>query len=574
MCMATDLLLEDTLNLSSQRSILIFIAYLFLFGSTALSQPLYVERYTTEHLDLEYLWLQDNLSSAPQAYFPATTSKVARYLEKVRIHGARTSYAAYLLNSYGSSVLPNAEHSPTQSGRFIGWAIGDIMRQESFSDKLFTHGDHLFTTVDTTRGTEFGLDLVQRYDLLIDNRFKDSGFLVQTWGIESWLNLGEHWGAWVRFMDSVERGAGNHTTIYSPYAAYVVKSPESISFDETHTYIGYDNGVVAVRIGRGKHTWGPSHWNHLLLGNQHAAYPYAELQIDINDHIRFIAFHGDLNPGNSSLDTLYITPEGNDRRVFERKYISAHRLEVNPVNWLSFGFNEAVIYGEREREWGYLVPYNLFWSEGHVQRMDDNVIWNMDIRLRPFRNTMLYGEFLLDEANLTALGSEDFANRTGYTIGGRFIGIPRSDIRAEYTRIRPFVFTHWYLINIPTNWGEPLSTLLPPNSDEWHLSWRYIIHNRLTVELFASARRHGATPEGAQPVGGDIRETRDGNEGIYPFLDGRRQDSRELGGEIRWQALERFYFSLYAAQGTDAGQEYHKYALRGAYNFWLDSPAD
>jgi len=546
---------------------LLTLTLLILFPTAALSHPLFVERYNSDSFDTEYLWLRSDSVYAPAGFFPVTTSYASDYINRSRkqING---DYGRYLIQQYSLSFGHTPLNYQTQSRRFTGWLFGDILHMHSFSNYLFREGDHLFTLHDSTRVIEYGLDFIQRFDIIQDPRFKDHAFITYSWGVESWMNYGPHWGAYVRFMDTTERGAGNHTTIYSPYSGYIAGRGTSISYDETEAYLGYQNKNIAVRVGRGKHSWGPSHWNHLLFGYLYAPYPYIELQVNLGDYIRFISFHGELNPGKSLRDTVYVTPEGNVRRVYRDKYIGAHRLEITPTDWISIGLNEAVVYGERPIQIGYVLPFNLYWSEGHQQNWDDNIIWDADIRIKPMRNVLFYAEFLLDEANLAALGTSEFGNRTGYTVGGRFIGLPRQDIRIEYTKLRPFVYTHWYPINRPTTWDTPLATELPPNSDEWNFSWIYHPTNRIDIEIFGTKRRHGATPPNSDPVGGSATETRLGNEGTYPFLAGVRQSSEEIGVGFQWQALERLTARLRLATGQDESKAYNRFLFRFNYNFW------
>jgi len=358
--------IQNTWMSRSFRNYLLILILTGLFPTLASSHPLFVERYNSDSFDTEYLWLRSDSLFAPSGFFPVTTSYASDYINSSR-NQIKGNYARYLIQKYSLSFGHTPLNYQTQSRRFTGWLFGDILNMRSFSRNLFREGDHLFTMHDSTGVIEFGLDFIQRIDTIQDPRFKDRAFIAYSWGVESWMNYGPHWGAYVRFMDTTERGAGNHRTVYGPYSGYIAGSGTSISYDETEAYLGYQSKNIAVRIGRGKHSWGPSYWNHLLLGYLYAPYPYIELQVNLGDHIRFISFHGDLNPGRSLRDTVYTTPEGNIRRVFRDKYIGAHRLEFTPTDWISIGLNEAVIYGERPAQIGYLIPFNLYWSEGHQQ---------------------------------------------------------------------------------------------------------------------------------------------------------------------------------------------------------------
>ncbi len=548
--------------------ILVLFTTVMPFGTLASAKPLFLERYGAEQLDLEYYWISGLTDHPGSICYPFSHPYVMAVLDDLDNHAGLKGYSGYL---YGRHMLFYDSDRPgddgTRTRRFTNWLLQDLLGIGGFTRDLYRFNNDLYQQRDGK--LVFGANQIQRFESIYDETFRNDSFIIYTWGIETWLTYRQRFGAYLRFTDTVERGAGGHYEVYAPYAGYytATKDHTSISYDETITYLGYRGEYFSTRIGRGKHHWGPGTWHQLSFGSTHAPYPYLEGSFHWRNRIRLTAFHADLNPEPVVRDTLYTTPEGNVRLATDRKWLAAHRLEVIPASWLTLGFSEAVFYGERDPQFEYMLPLNIYWSENHHQDMDDNVMWAADLRIRPMKGLALHGELLIDEMNLGAFGSEEFGNRTGYLAGGRWIGplgFMRHQLRVEYVRLRPFVYTHWFEINVATHFGENTGSRLQPNSDEWNFSWQFFPVNELMLELFAMGRRHGETPPGAEPVGGSVYETRAGNAGIYPFLAGQRQDRNEVGITVRWQALESLAIHLTGAAGKDSGEDSKRF-LAGLY---------
>ena len=543
------------------------LLFLLLAASTTFATPLTIEKTNADQLDLEYFWVSGDVQYAPFTRFPVPRQEVLSFLPGDSSLGGLTSQGQYLDNLYRLAWDPQWRTRPTRTRRFFQGLFQDVLGVGGFTHSLFRYNLDLFQQGDDD--LVFGANVVQRAEGIFDQSFKDKPFVLYQWGVETWMTYKGRFGAQMRFTDTTERGTGNHTTVYAPYAGYIAYNHgTSISYDETVASIGYTGEMFRARIGRGRHAWGPALLQRLVLSDQTAPYPYVEAEFDWHKRLLLTWFNGRLDPSPMPSDTLYLTPEGNVRKASKEKYIAAHRLEIIAAPWMTIGMTEAVIYGERAPEIGYLLPLNLYWSEGHNQDHDDNLMWSADLRLRPMKGILLFGELLIDEMHFSAFGTDQFGNRTAYTVGGRWIPPSLSgkiDLRTEYTKLRPFIYTHWFPINVATHYGENLGSPLQPNSDEWKVRLRYHPVPELTLGGYAWGRRHGATPEGADPVGGSVWETRKGNQGNYPFLDGIREDSNEAGVEFRWNALEELVLFVEGGRGVDVGKSYTR--VIGGFHF-------
>ncbi len=163
--------------------------------------------------------------------------------------------------------------------------------------------------------------------------------------------------------------------------------------------------------------------------------------------------------------------------------------------------------------------------------------------------------------------------RLGIWGGVRWInplGLSQHEWGIEYTRLRPFVYGHFFNINLPTHYGYSLGSTLPPNSDELRTSWKFRLRPDFTIDLFSIFRRHGTTPEGQDSVGGSIYEMVGGDVEIkehYPFLDGKREDLREIGVQGCFRILERVELNAVCGIGEYNDKKYNRILLGLYWNY-------
>ena len=100
----------------------------------------------------------------------------------------------------------------------------------------------------------------------------------------------------------------------------------------------------------------------------------------------------------------------------------------------------------------------------------DNGNLYFDIQTSFIPNLELQGTFFLDENILSNLAELDsFKNKTAYQLGlfwYEAFTINNLSWILEYTRIRPYVYSHANIKNTYTAWGTNLGHRIGPNSDE------------------------------------------------------------------------------------------------------------
>jgi hypothetical protein len=235
------------------------------------------------------------------------------------------------------------------------------------------------------------------------------------------------------------------------------------------------------------------------------------------------------------------------------KYLAAHLLSVGPVAGVRLSVGEAVIYGGRPIEIGYLNPLNFLKSQEHYLRDRDNSLLYAAVRVWPVKRLELDGEFMIDDMVFSRIGSGYWGNKTAWRIGARVIGIPITsiDVCAEYTRLEPYVYTHFSAANAYLHDGiVPAAGGNEPNSHTMggEIAWAPV--PRLHAVFSATLTEHGdnevADTGVVRNVGGNVREgfRREVSADTVTFLDGLFEQRRTASLSIEYEVLRNVYLRL------------------------------
>ncbi|HEX9934227.1 MAG TPA: capsule assembly Wzi family protein, partial [bacterium] len=140
------------------------------------------------------------------------------------------------------------------------------------------------------------------------------------------------------------------------------------------------------------------------------------------------------------------------RSDFQRKWLSAHRLEFSAARGVDIGLNEAVVYGNRGLEAAYANPIMPYLVAQHSLGNRDNLVMGFDASIRRIKNLRLYGEAFIDDLFAPWDIFDDYwGNRLAFMLGGHWVdplGLGNTDVRMEYVRIEPFVYSHDDSVNV------------------------------------------------------------------------------------------------------------------------------
>ena len=246
----------------------------------------------------------------------------------------------------------------------------------------------------------------------------------------------------------------------------------------------YD-GAVQFSINNQRRAWGHDQGN-LVLSNTARRFPGIELKLQPARWVRYSFLTGSLfsyaNQRSSYRQEAYDYDLGQVQKMF-----TYHLLEFNPNKWLQISAAGGNIWSKR-LELAYLVPFVL----PHFTQIDvgdhDNLSLYFDVAMQIPGVGKTWGGFFVDEFSFTQGGRlmKMPRNRYAWQLGWKtalLSGIiPGTTSTLKYTRVTPFVYTHYPETDFNTFGSDRpldmtyshdefnLGFYLPPNSGE--LNWK------------------------------------------------------------------------------------------------------
>lgn len=211
------------------------------------------------------------------------------------------------------------------------------------------------------------------------------------------------------------------------------------------------------------------------------------------------------------------------------KYLVLHSATFQFTNW-SLTYFETVIYSGRSVEIAYLNPFTFLKSVEHSLHDRDKASMGLSFEWNILPNFQLLGTWMMEDMIFSEIGKNFWGNKTAWNIGAIYSTPLSLDVGLEYTRVEPYMFTHFNNLNNRTNDGKLIGTYLNPNSDELSLTIKSFVLPRYPINLRISYHRHGenekdSTGKVIRNVGGDFNLTRSPTDSDrVKFLDGIRND--------------------------------------------------
>lgn len=456
----------------------------------------------------------------------------------------------------------------------------DRVRTEQFAILLAppedTPGFHRAPLWSATSPMRYGadqgwidLDLLarQQTDVLSGRRDGREWVLRNRLGAVVRGRIGEGIGFRVSFEQTREEGVDRdyhiRSDVFEPRREAVQLKGGVADYHEATAIVSFGLGdVVDVMAGKGQVMWGPAPDDNLGLSANSPSYDMVLLRSRLGV-LRFEHLAARLRPCPDRPDApicgdpvdseaTYIV-NGMTRPLERDKYLAAHRVELSPRPWLDIGLQEVVIYGDRGPELAYLNPFMFFWAAQSYLGDKDNVMMTLDVDLRPAPGWRLYAAYTIDDLKKLKVFSDDFANKFSLQAGLLWtdpLGWSDTDVRGEYVRIEPWIYTHKFPINTFRHFDAPLGHALGPNSDRWQASIEHRWRHDFSTRLRWSYARHGdnelLSDTTIRNVGGDLHygwrpgDVRD----VKRFLDGTRGIRHTLGVGVDWQVLPRLRLAV------------------------------
>lgn len=256
------------------------------------------------------------------------------------------------------------------------------------------------------------------------------------------------------------------------------------------------NRIFTFEFGTGKNFFGNGYRSMLLSDNARNA-PY--FRIDT----KFWRIHY-TNLWSEYQDSRYHDgPFG----AYQKKYGAFHYFSYSVTNRLEISLFEAIIWQGRDSlhtrgfEINYLNPIIFMRPTEWMLGSPDNALIGVNLSYRFARQTILYGQVIVDEFNLSELKKRDgyWGNKVGGQLGAKtFVEFHKKTplargvyLQSEFNFARPYTYSHWTSKQNYGHWVQPLAHPLGANFFEWvnftRLHWdRFLLEGRYSWAKFGA----------------------------------------------------------------------------------------
>ncbi len=297
-----------------------------------------------------------------------------------------------------------------------------------------------------------------RRDRFVNRNFKNEFGSIYRAGW--WLSRDDRWGIDTRLIFDSD-GTG-----YPWY--YGTAHNHRIIGQFDHAYFALALGRFDALLGRQRLNWGPSPRGSLLLDAYSLPYDMIKYGFELKP-FRLSGFA-------SRIDDYFDPQTGK----WNNRYLSGHRFLFRPGKGWEMAATEIVLYGGPDRlpELYYNIPVLLNYWEGQNRKVDDNIMWALDISWIKSKVGHFYLQFVSDDFIYKGNGPQKFAIQLG-----TFLSPVRFDGWSALLEIN-FVDTYTYgqrqRRNAYLNWGTPIGRL---DSDQLELFAG--IYKRISFDLQA-----------------------------------------------------------------------------------------
>jgi len=250
-----------------------------------------------------------------------------------------------------------------------------------------------------------------------------------------------------------------------------------------------------------------------------------------------------------NLENFYaeLTPN-NDRFLTERKYFRMNNLNINVTNWLNIGFFDAVVFGRKDHyDFQYAIPVMLLRPIESDIGSKDNALLGLTAKANIKKKIQVYGQLMFDEFVFHELIKNRgfWANKFGHQIGIKYpdaFGIKNLDLQVEENRVRPFTYSHDYVVSNYAHYNQPLAHPLGANFQEFIGIAKFQPVKKLYLQAKAIYYYQGLDTAGVS-YGSNIDllyQTRAGDYGYY-VGDGNTVKSLNMNVLASYEIKENFF---------------------------------
>jgi hypothetical protein len=350
------------------------------------------------------------------------------------------------------------------------------------------------------------------------------------------------------FRDNTESGTTlDKTKSFTPVTGVNAKtdlntynySPDKMEYSEAKMMLATDWKWGSIAAGKEFLEWGYGDNGFIVLSQKAPSFPLIRLDISPVNWLSFNYFHAWLSSDVVDTTSLYPTAIGDQRFLFREKYLASHTLTIKPTKGLDISVGESIIYADR-LEILYLIPVTFFRLADHYlsrqyNQAGSNAQFFFTVSSKGhIKNTHLYGTLLIDELTLNGLWkSEDQRNQIGFTLGGSLTDLPIENLtlKLEYTKIYPYVYQHYISTTTYESSSYVLGHWMNNNADQVFGSLNYRFARGLEALIWGRFIRQGERADVSKQF----------DQPQPPFLFGLRTNYTYLGAQVKYEILHDLF---------------------------------
>jgi hypothetical protein len=303
--------------------------------------------------------------------------------------------------------------------------------------------------------------------------------------------------------------------------------------------VGMRTKYVEARFGRDRNRWGHGPGS-LLLSNYPVGYDHLQLRTTVWK-LQYTNVFAGLTDRRAQVS---------DRVAIPRKYAAFHRLALNLPARLQLDLFQGIVFatdtlGARKGfDLSYANPIIFLRPQERDRGSPDNTVLGGGLSWVARPGLQVYTQLLLDEYRAANIGKQAFTNRYGVLAGLHLADVPLAglSLRAEYARIRPYLYSHFNPLNAYTHYESILGHPAGPNAEDLAFFAHYQPTPRLALMLNVAYTRRGRNDDGLN-YGSDpllSYNTRASSRGVV-LLQGIRQTYVLAEGTLGYELLPYLY---------------------------------
>jgi len=292
--------------------------------------------------------------------------------------------------------------------------------------------------------------------------------------------------------------------------------------DFRRAYIWFHLNRFGALFGRQSLFWGPGYGGSLIISDNSPAFDMIMLKARFGP-VQAMAF-------SAVLDKMWSERGDPPYRYLADRYLSGHRIDWLVGNRVELGLSEVILYGgeARNMELQYMNPLLPYYASQWNSKLDNNVLASADFAIRPVDKLKVYGQFLVDDFNY----ADHDPNALGYIAGFYLsdpLGILRTDLRAEYTRVDSWTYTHLVPENQFTHYGWVIGHHLGPDADQTLVELGRMLNVDTRLKLIYAFEREGSRTVADRFRGEEYRRMK--------FPSGTVERRHRVGFQFLWEPL-------------------------------------